>query len=436
MAGDLGAERRADKGGAPGEGDGSVERWPGAVVVGAGPAGLMAAEALCAAGRPVLICDAMPSPARKFLMAGRSGLNLTKNEPEEMFRAAYGAALPPALDRALAEFGPEAAMAWARGLGQDLFTGSTGRVFPLAWKASPLLRAWLARLTAAGAVLRMRWRWTGWAGAALRFATPQGIRQVQAQATVLALGGASWSRLGSDGTWSARFPPGLTAPFAPSNAGLSVSWSPPMERVFGQAVKAAAWIAGDVVSRGEVVVGARGLEGGGLYALSRPLREGAPLRLDLFPDLTTEALRARLGPPGARDSLANRLRKRLGLKGVRAALLHEWGRPLPGDLAPLLKALPVRHRGFRPLDEAISTAGGLRFAALTDGLMLHNRAGTFAAGEMLAWDAPTGGYLLTACLATGRLAGIGAAAWIAAAESPRDGARDEENGFSSGSASA
>ncbi|EYD74684.1 NAD(FAD)-utilizing dehydrogenase [Rubellimicrobium mesophilum DSM 19309] len=384
---------------------------PGALVVGAGPAGLAAAEVLSGAGRPVLVADAMPSPARKFLMAGKSGLNLTKDEARGAFHAAYGPDLPPALRAALDAFGPEEVMGWARGLGQEVFAGSTGRVFPVAWKASPLLRAWLARLEAQGATLRTRWRWTGWEDDALRFATPEGPRLLRARATVLALGGASWRRLGSDGAWAALFP-GQVAPFAPSNMGLLVRWSPHMARHFGEPVKGAAWSAGPLASRGEVVVSGRGLEGGGLYPLSRPLREGAPLTLDLFPDLAEETLRGRLGQRG-RESLANHLRKRLGLDGARAALLQEWGRPLPPDLAPLLKRLPVRHDGPRPLDEAISTAGGLRFGALTDGLMLHDRPGTFAAGEMLDWEAPTGGYLLTACMALGRRAGQGASAWLA-----------------------
>ncbi len=385
-------------------------RFPGALVIGAGPAGLAAAEVLSEASHPVLVADAMPSPARKFLMAGKSGLNLTKDESADLFHAAYGAA-PPALCAALAAFGPAEAMAWARGFGQELFTGSTGRVFPVAWKASPLLRAWLARLGDQGVDLRTRWRWTGFDGTASRFDTPDGPRLVEAIATILATGGASWRRLGSDGAWAAAFP-GATAPFQPSNMGLLVRWSPHMPPHMGQPVKAAAWHAGGLVSRGEVVVSARGLEGGGLYPLSRPLREGQPLALDLFPDLPEDALRRKLAPRG-RESLANHLRKRLGLDGVRAALLQEWGRPLPADLAPLLKRLPVRHDGPRPLDEAISTAGGLRFDALDDRLMLRDRPGTFAAGEMLDWDAPTGGYLLTASIATGRLAGSGAAAWIA-----------------------
>ncbi|TNC49908.1 TIGR03862 family flavoprotein [Rubellimicrobium rubrum] len=384
---------------------------PGALVVGGGPAGLAAAEVLSDAGWPVLLADAMPSPARKFLMAGKSGLNLTKDEPRDLFHAAYApdGAMPPALDAALRGFGSAEVMDWARGLGQEVFTGSTGRVFPTAWKASPLLRAWLSRLNGRQVALMPRWRWIGFDKDLSRFDTPDGPRFVRPGATILAMGGASWRRLGSDGEWARCF--GDVTPFSPSNMGLLATWSPHMARHLGEPVKGGAWSAGGLTSRGEVVVSARGLEGGGLYPLSRPLREGAPLTLDLFPDLTEEALRQKLGSRG-RESLGNRLRKRLGLEGVRAALLQEWGRPLPDDLPPLLKRLPVRHDGPRPLDEAISTAGGLRFGALSDRLMLRDRPGVFAAGEMLDWEAPTGGYLLTACLATGRLAGQGAAAWL------------------------
>jgi uncharacterized flavoprotein (TIGR03862 family) len=384
---------------------------PGVLVIGAGPAGLAAAEVLSEAGHPVLLTEAMPSPARKFLMAGKSGLNLTKDETADLFHAAFGdGPVPPSLRAALKAWGPQEAMAWARGLGQEVFTGSTGRVFPKAWKASPLLRSWLARLGERGVELRTRWRWEGFDGDASRFATPEGVRILRPRATILAMGGASWRRLGSDGAWAGHFPD-HAAPFAPSNMGLLVDWSTHMARHFGEPVKGAAWSAGLLTSRGEVVVSARGLEGGGLYPLSRPLREGAALHLDLFPDLPEDTLRQRLGLPG-RESLANRLRKRLHLDGVRAALLQEWGRPLPADLPPLLKRLPVRHAGPRPLDEAISTAGGLRFDALDAGLMLLHRPGTFAAGEMLDWEAPTGGYLLTASIATGRHAGAAASSWL------------------------
>lgn len=382
------------------------------MVIGAGPAGLMAAEELARAGHAVTVAEAMPSPGRKLLMAGKSGLNLTSDEPREDFLAAYGP-LAPQMRDILAGFGPPEAMDWARGLGATLFTGSSGRVFPVGMKASPLLRAWLSRLDGLGVTLRRRWRWRGWDGEALRFATPEGARHERPAVTVLACGGASWRRLGSDGAWAGWMPRGALAPFAAANAGLRVSWSPYMERYFGTPVKGCALRAGDRTERGEFVISRRGLEGGGIYAVSRAVREGAELRLDLAPDRSAEDLRRRLDRPRGRATFANHLRKALRLDPVQQALLNEFGRPFPQDVATLVKALPVRHAGLRPLDEAISTAGGLRFDALDGGLMMTARPGTFCAGEMLDWEAPTGGYLITACLATGRHAGRAAAGWAA-----------------------
>lgn len=388
-----------------------------ALVVGAGPAGLMAAEMLGRAGHRVVVVDRMPSAGRKFLMAGKSGLNLTKAEGAEAFVAAYGAQadwLAPMLEA----FGPEAVQDWARDLGQDVFTGSTGRVFPRAMKASPLLRAWMARLGALGVTLRTRWRWTGWDADGLRFETPEGVRCVRPQVTVLALGGASWRRLGSDGAW-AEWIGAEIAPFGPANMGLEVSWSEHMVKHFGKPIKGIALSAGAAVSRGEIVLSGRGIEGGGIYALGAALRVGAPLALDLCPDVAVAALSARIAKVAAKASLATRLRKGAGLSPEKQALVQEFGRPLPRDpdaLAQLLKAIPVRHEGPRPLDEAISVAGGLCRAVLDDDLMLRDRPGVFACGEMLDWEAPTGGYLLTACLATGRCAGLGASAWLKAAQ--------------------
>ena len=378
-----------------------------ALVIGAGPAGLMAAEVLSGAGVAVTVADRMPSVGRKFLMAGKSGLNLTKVEAD--FAAAYGAR-PPALEAALRDFGPDEVMRWAEGLGQELFIGSTGRVFPNVMKASPLLRAWLARLADQGVTIRTRWRWTGWYGGAASFETPDGMERIAADVTVLALGGASWRRLGSDGAWAEWVTE--TAPFRPANCGFVVDWSAHMSAHLGQPVKGVRLVAGDLSSRGEFVVSRRGIEGGGIYEVSRAVRDGAVLTLDLVPDRTLEEVRAALARPRGKASLANHLRKVLRLDGVRAALLNEFGRPFPDDLASLLKALPVRHDGPRPLDEAISVAGGLRFDALTGELMLRDRPGVFAAGEMLDWEAPTGGYLLTACLATGRHAAKGALAHL------------------------
>ena len=384
-----------------------------ALVIGAGPAGLMAAEVLAGAGCRVVVAEGKPSPARKFLMAGKSGLNLTKDEPFEVFAAQFGAGWMRPI---LAEFGPAAAMDWARGLGQEVFTGSSGRVFPVAMKGSPLLRAWLARLAAAGVELRSRWRWTGFDGAALAFETPEGARRLAPRVTVLALGGASWPRLGSDAAWL----PWLAgrgvaiAPFRPANMGFAVDWSAHMAPHFGQPVKDVVLRAGGRVQRGEFVVSARGIEGGGIYAVAAAMRDGADLTLDLAPARSLAEVTGRLQRPG-RDSVANRLRKALHLDPVKIALLQEWGRPLPTDparLARLVKALPVRHAGPRPLAEAISSAGGIARDSLTDGLELRALPGVFAAGEMLDWEAPTGGYLLTGCLATGRWAGRAAAATL------------------------
>ncbi|MDE3121435.1 MAG: TIGR03862 family flavoprotein [Paracoccaceae bacterium] len=313
----------------------------------------------------------------------------------------------------LEAFGPAEVQNWARGLGQKVFTGSTGRVFPVAMKASPLLRAWLARLGQMGVTLHTRWRWTGFDGHAALFDTPDGPQRVEPRVTVLALGGASWARLGSDGAWAGVLAPlGVpVAPFQPANMGFLMDWSGPMAKHFGQPVKGVALHAGRQISRGEFVISARGIEGGGIYAVSRGLRDGAGLVLDLQPDRLEAEVAARLAR-GGKDSTANRLRKALALPPVQIALLQEFARPLPADpqaLARVVKHLPVPLGPPRPMDEAISTAGGIRREGLTEGLELKALPGVFACGEMLDWEAPTGGYLLTACLATGRRAGQAAA---------------------------
>jgi uncharacterized flavoprotein (TIGR03862 family) len=361
---------------------------------------------LAAAGRRVTVVDAKPSLGRKFLMAGKSGLNVTKDEGPDTFAAHYDAVW---LAPILAEFGPVQVQDWCRALGQEVFTGSSGRVFPVAMKGSPLLRAWLARLAAAGVAFRTRWRWTGFDGAGFAFDTPTGRQVLHPVVTVLALGGASWARLGSDAAWVPWLrDAGVTvAPFRPANMGFAVDWSPHMARYFGQPVKGAALLVAGQRERGEFTLSARGVEGGGIYAVSRAVREGASLAIDLMPDVAEAEVALRLSRMKPGESLTNRLRK-LGLSAAAQALVMEFGRAL--DLVVAIKRLPLRLSGPRPLDEAISSAGGVTRDSVTDGLELRARPGVFVAGEMLDWEAPTGGYLLTGCWATGRWAGRAAAA--------------------------
>ncbi len=426
--GDRAAAKRADRIAvrhddmklAPVTGEGKRVRMAQAVVIGAGPAGLMAAEQLVAAGHSVLVAEAKPSVARKFLMAGKSGLNLTKDEQLDDLIRAYGVAADW-LRPIISAFDAEAVQRWARDLGQTLFVGSTGRVFPESMKASPLLRAWLARLGESGFEVRTRWRWTGWDGAALVFDTPDGWRSISADATVLALGGASWARLGSDGHWAQILgSKGVAlAPFEPANSAISVDWSSHMQPHFGAALKSVRWIAGDLESRGEAAISETGLEGGGLYSLTPALRTGKPLFVDLMPDLDRQVLLARFSAKRSKTTLSQWMRKSLNLSAQKIALFHEMakrGGHSQSVQMSMLKKLPIRHAGLRPMDEAISTAGGVKRTALDDGLMLTALPGVFCTGEMLDWEAPTGGYLLTACFATGRWAGQAAADWLETAK--------------------
>jgi len=389
-------------------------------VIGAGPAGLMAAEAAAGQGCPVTLFDAMPSAGRKFLMAGRGGLNLTHSEPFERFLTRYGDRAD-ALTPMLKDFPPDALRRWAHALGIETFVGSSGRVFPRALKASPLLRAWLARLGRAGVRLQTRRRWDGFApDGTLRLLDPEGlVHRVEAAATVLALGGASWARLGSDGAWVRTLDLPL-APFRAANCGFAIAWPPAfIERHAGAPLKNIAIAIGQTRVRGEAVVAGYGIEGGAVYALgAAPHRAlaatgAARLLLDLKPDLALADLATRLGRPRRGTSLAGFLRKTANLPPVAAALLRAI-RPdvmagSPRQLAEALKALPLDLTGTAPIDRAISTAGGVRWAALGPDLQVLSRPGLFLAGEMLDWEAPTGGYLLQACFATGRWAGAAAA---------------------------
>jgi len=392
-------------------------------VIGAGPGGLMAAERLARAGVAVVVHEAMPSVGRKFLMAGRGGLNLTHTEAMEGFIGRYG----PAAARIagwLETFSPTHLIGWAEGLGQATFTGSSGRVFPRAMKASPLLRAWLGRLDELGVEVRTRSRWAGRRDEGWVFETPDGERVERPDAVLLALGGASWPRLGSDGAWRERLEAEGVAvePFRPSNVGFDVGWSEVFaDRFAGQPLKPVALTLGERTVRGEVMVTRYGLEGGAIYALSAALRETvqrdgtASLTVDLRPDLSIEALAGRLAKPRGKDSAANWLRKVAGLAPVAVGLLREIPGELPAGadkLAKRIKAVRVTLTGVQGLARAISSAGGVRLDQLDQGLMLTALPGVFVAGEMLDWEAPTGGYLLQASMASGVVAAEGVLNWL------------------------
>jgi uncharacterized flavoprotein (TIGR03862 family) len=405
-------------------------RSPRLAIIGGGPAGLMAAETARAAGIEVDLYDAMGSVGRKFLLAGKGGLNLTHAEIPERFVERYGARQSE-IGRWLAAFDAQAVRAWARGLGVETFVGSSGRVFPADMKAAPLLRRWVRRLRESGVVFHMHHRWLGWqAHDTLHFATPQGQRAVPADAVLLAVGGASWPKLGSDGAWVAPLErAGIdVAPLQPANCGFEIAWSEHLRSHFaGAPLKSvvALWTDRQGVAhrrQGEFVLSEYGIEGSLVYAIGAELREQirehgeALLKLDLVPGYTEPVLAERLAAPRGKHSMGDWLRRRAGLDGAKNALVFELvDKPTltdPVALAAQLKALPLRLRAPRPVAEAISTAGGVRLEAVDEHLMLRARPGVFCAGEMLDWEAPTGGYLLTACLASGRLAGGGAARWL------------------------
>ncbi|WP_144138044.1 TIGR03862 family flavoprotein [Paraburkholderia sp. BCC1884] len=403
-------------------------------VIGGGPAGLMAAEALSQQGMQVDVYDAMPSVGRKFLMAGKGGMNITHSEPLDAFLGRY-AERREQIAPLLAAFGPDALRALLNGLGVETFVGSSGRVFPSDMKAAPMLRAWLHRLREAGVRFHMRHKWTGWEADAqqkhaLRFTTPDGERTLTCDAVVFALGGASWPRLGSDAAWvplmGSRDVP--VAPLRPANCGFDADWSPYLrERFAGQPIKPVAITLSDVDNKvhdrqGEILLTETGLEGSLIYALSAPIRERiltdgeVTIALDLAPGLTLERVIAEVTRPRGSRSMSSHLQGRIGIGGVKLALLHEvLSKEAFADaqgLAQAIKGLPVRLTRARPIAEAISTAGGVLFEALDAQLMIERLPGVFCAGEMLDWEAPTGGYLLTACFASGLVAGRGAAAYL------------------------
>ncbi len=399
-------------------------------IIGGGPAGLMAAEVAAAGGAEVHLYDAMASVGRKFLLAGKGGLNLTHSEPLEPFLSRYGARRPQ-LAPMIESFGPEALRQWAKGLGVETFVGTSGRVFPADLKSAPLLRAWLRRLRQAGVQFHVRHRWTGWdEHGRLRFTGPDGAHAVPYEAVILALGGGSWPNLGSDAAWvpvlAGRKVP--IVPLMPANCGFDVKWTDLFRTKFaGQPVKSVGVVVKtteDVVIRrqGEFVITETGLEGGLIYAVSAHLRDvlqakgTATLRLDLSPGRDVKRLIKDLSQPRGKRTMATHLERRAGIAGVKAGLLREI---VPKEefndsvrVAAAIKSLPVRLLSARPLEEAISTAGGVSFKALDARLMVRSLPGVFCAGEMLDWEAPTGGYLLTACLASGRTAGAGAVAWL------------------------
>ena len=377
------------------------------LIVGGGPAGLMAADFASRSGVEVTLADSMPTFGRKFLMAGKSGLNLTMHEDDITFQTRI-IHNNTTIEKALEEFGPIEVIEWANSLGIKTFVGSTGRVFPTEMKASPLLRNWISRLDELGVSRQNRWKLKSISNKVATFETPQGLLNKSADGIVLALGGASWPKLGSNGDWKSLFDPAELESFQASNCSFIVKWSIKMSKYFGQPLKSIKLSAGSQSSRGEIIISQKGIEGGGIYSLSAQLKKGEDLILDLLPDWDNDKILKLLTIPWGKSSSSNILRKRLKLEPIKQAILREFAMDVfkePALLTKSIKSLKIPLNGTGPIQTAISTSGGVKMGSIDENFMLRSRPGVFCAGEMLDWDAPTGGYLITTCLATGRMAG-------------------------------
>ena len=377
------------------------------LIVGGGPAGLMAADFASRSGVEVTLADSMPTFGRKFLMAGKSGLNLTIHEDDITFQTRI-IHNNTTIEKALEEFGPIEVIEWANSLGIKTFVGSTGRVFPTEMKASPLLRNWISRLDELGVSRQNRWKLKSISNKVATFETPQGLLNKSADGIVLALGGASWPKLGSNGDWKSLFDPAELESFQASNCSFIVKWSIKMSKYFGQPLKSIKLSAGSQSSRGEIIISQKGIEGGGIYSLSAQLKKGEDLILDLLPDWDNDKILKLLTIPWGKSSSSNILRKRLKLEPIKQAILREFAMDVfkePALLTKSIKSLKIPLNGTGPIKTAISTSGGVKMGSIDENFMLRGRPGVFCAGEMLDWDAPTGGYLITTCLATGRMAG-------------------------------
>ena len=384
------------------------------LIVGGGPAGLMAADFASRSGVEVTLADSMPTFGRKFLMAGKSGLNLTMHEDDITFQTRI-IHNNTTIEKALEEFGPIEVIEWANSLGIKTFVGSTGRVFPTEMKASPLLRNWISRLDELGVSRQNRWKLKSISNKVATFETPQGLLNKSADGIVLALGGASWPKLGSNGDWKSLFDPAELESFQASNCSFIVKWSIKMSKYFGQPLKSIKLSAGSQSSRGEIIISQKGIEGGGIYSLSAQLKKGEDLILDLLPDWDNDKILKLLTIPWGKSSSSNILRKRLKLEPIKQAILREFAMDVfkePALLTKSIKSLKIPLNGTGPIKTAISTSGGVKMGSIDENFMLRSRPGIFCAGEMLDWDAPTGGYLITTCLATGRMAGKRAVQFI------------------------